>query len=42
MKGKGKKERFAHLNGEFQRKAKRDKKAFINDIYSEIEESNRM
>ena len=42
MKGKGKKERFAHLNGEFQRKAKRDKKAFLSDQCKETEENNRM
>ena len=42
MKGKGKKERFAHLNGEFQRKAKRDKKAFLSDQCREIGGNNRM
>ena len=42
MKGKGKKERFAHLNGEFQRKAKRDKKAFLSDQCKETEENNRL
>ena len=40
-KGKGEKERYAHLNAEFQRKARKDKKAFF-DQYKEIEENNRM
>ena len=39
-KGKGEKERYTHLNAEFQRIAKRDKKAFLSDQYKEIEESN--
>ena len=42
MKGKGKKERNTHLNAEFQRIARRDKKAFLSDQYKEIEENNRM
>ena len=41
-KGKGKKERYTHLNAEFQRIARRDKKAFFNDQFKEIEENNRM
>ena len=41
-KGKGKKERYIHLNAEFQRKARRDKKAFLSDQCKEIEENNRM
>ena len=39
---KGEKERYTHLNAEFQRIARRDKKAFLNDEYKEIEENNRM
>ena len=39
--GKGEKERCTHLNAEFQRKARRDKKAFLSDQCKEIEESNR-
>ena len=39
-KGKREKERYAHLNAEFQRIARRDKKAFLNDQYKEIEENN--
>ena len=42
MKGKGEKERYTHLNAEFQRIARRDKKAFLNDQCKEIEENNRM
>ena len=42
MKSKGKKERYTHLNVEFQRIARRDKKAFFSDQCKEIEESNRM
>ena len=42
MKGKGEKERYYHLNAEFQRIARRDKKAFISDQCKEIEENNRM
>ena len=41
-KGKGGKERYTHLNAEFQRTARRDKKAFLSDQYKEIEENNRM
>ena len=42
VKGKGEKERYTHLNAEFQRIARRDKKAFLSDQYKEIEEKNRM
>ena len=42
MKGKGEKERYAHLNAEFRRIAKRDKKAFPSDQCKQIEENNRM
>ena len=42
MKGKGEKERYTHLNKEFQRTARRDKKAFLSDHCKEIEENNRM
>ena len=42
VKGKGEKERFTHLNAEFQRIARRDKKAFLSDQCKEIEENNRM
>ena len=41
-KGKGEKERFTHLKAEFQRIARRDKKAFLADQYKEIEETKRM
>ena len=41
-KGKGEKERYTHLNAEFQRAARRDKKAFLSDQCKEIEENNRM
>ena len=41
-KSKGEKERYKHLNSEFQRIARRDKKAFLSDQYKEIEEKNRM
>ena len=41
-KGKGEKERYTHLNGEFQRIARRDKKAILSDQCKEIEENNRM
>ena len=41
-KSKGKKERYMHLNAEFQRTARRDKKAFLSDQCKEIEENNRM
>ena len=42
VKGKGEKERYKHLNAEFQRIARRDKKAFVSDQCKEIEENNRM
>ena len=42
MKSKGGKERYTHLNAEFQRIARRDKKAFFSDQCKEIEEKNRM
>ena len=42
VKSKGKKERYTHLNADFQRIARRDKKAFLNDQYKEIEKNNRM
>ena len=42
VKGKGEKERYTHLNAEFQRTARRDKKAFLCDQCKEIEENNRM
>ena len=42
VKGKGERERYAHLNAEFQRKARRDKKAFSVEQCKEIEENNRM
>ena len=42
VKGKGEKERYIHLNAEFQRLARRDKKAFLSDQCKEIEENNRM
>ena len=41
-RSKGEKERYTHLNAEFQRTARRDKKAFLNDQCQEIEENNRM
>ena len=41
-KSKGEKERCSHLNAEFQRIARRDEKAFLNDQCKEIEENNRM
>ena len=40
--GKGEKERYTHLNAEFQRVARRDKKGFLNNQYKGIEENNRM
>ena len=40
-KGKGEQERYTHLNGEFQRIARRDKKAFLSSQCKEIEENNR-
>ena len=42
VKGKGEKERYSHLNADFQRIARRDKKAFLRDQCKEIEENNRM
>ena len=42
MKSKGEKERHSHLNAEFQRIARRDKKVFLSDQCKEIEENNRM
>ena len=42
MKSKGEKERYKHLNAEFQRIARRDKKVFLSDQCKEIEENNRM
>ena len=42
MKGKGEKERYTQLNAEFQRVARRDKKALLNEQCKEIEENNRM
>ena len=41
-KGKGEKERYIHLNAEFQRIARRDKKSLLSDQCKEIEENNRM
>ena len=41
-KGKGEKERYKHLNAEFQRIARRDKKAFLSEQCNETEENNRM
>ena len=41
MKGEGEKERYAHLNAEFQRISRRDKKAFLSDQCKEIDENNR-
>ena len=41
-KSKGEKERYKHLNAEFQRIARREKKAFLSDQHKEIEENNRM
>ena len=42
VKSKGEKERYNHMNAEFQRIARRDKKAFLSDHCKEIEENNRM
>ena len=42
VKGKGEKERYTHLNAEFQRLARRDKKAFLSGQCNEKEENNRM
>ena len=41
-KSKGEKERYTHVNAEFQRIERRDKKAFLSDQYKEIEENSRM
>ena len=41
-KGKGEKEKYTYLNAEFQRIARRDKKAFLSDQCNEVEENNRM
>ena len=42
MKSKGEKERYSHLNAEFQRIARREKKAFLSDQCKEIEENNKI
>ena len=42
LKGKGEWERYTHLNSEFQKRAKRDKKGFLSEQFKEIEEDNRM
>ena len=42
LKGKGEKERYTHLNAEFQRTSRRDKKAFLSDQCKEIGENNKM
>ena len=42
VKGKGEKERYTHLNAEFQRIARREKKAFLSDQCKEIEENSRI
>ena len=42
VKSKGENERYTHLNAEFQRIARRDKKAFLSEQYKETEENNRM
>ena len=42
VKRKGEKERYTHMNAEFQRIVRRDKKAFLSDQWKEIEETNRM
>ena len=42
VKGKGEKERYIHLNTEFQKIARRDNKAFLSDYHKEIEENNQM
>ena len=42
VKGKGEKERYTHLNADFQRRARRDKKAFFSDQCREIEENIRV
>ena len=42
MKSKGEKERYTHLNAEFQRIARRDKKAFLSNQYKKVKENNRI
>ena len=42
MKGEGEKERYAHLNAEFQRISRRDNETFLSEHFKEIEENNRM
>ena len=42
VKSKGEKDRYKHLNAEFQRRARKDKKAFLSDQCKEIEKNNRM
>ena len=42
VKGKGEKERYTHLNEEFQKRARRDKKAFLSDQGKDVEKNNRM
>ena len=42
MKGKGEKKRYTHLNADFQRKPRIDKKGFLSDLCKETEENNRM
>ena len=42
VKGKGERERYSHLNAEFQRRARNDKKDFLNEICTEIDGNNRM
>ena len=42
MKGKGEKERYTHLNAEFQKTTRRDKNTFLSDQCKEIEENNKM
>ena len=42
VKNKGEKEKYSHMSAEFQRRARREKKAFLNDQCKEIEENNRM
>ena len=42
VKSQGEKERYKHLNAEFQRRARRDRKAFLSNQWQEIEENNRM
>ena len=42
VKNKGEKERYTYLSAEFERRARRDKKAFLSDQYKAIEENNRM